>query len=224
VIIPVFNGAALLADAVRSVRDQRLGGIEIVVVDDGSTDGTAGVVAALGHDLRYLRQDNRGPAAARNLGLQAARAPLIAFLDQDDLWPPDHLAILTRALDGDPAAAVAMGLTQAHLLVRRTAAGPVFEPHSRPWRAPHIGSALFRRTVFDTVGRFDAELARCSDDLDWFMRARERQTRMVLVNEVTYVLRIHEANTQRDRDFRRQALLEAVGQSVRRRRHPTPDA
>jgi glycosyltransferase involved in cell wall biosynthesis len=228
VIIPVFNGERLIADAVRSIRcqarDQAPEVLEIIVVDDGSTDGTVRAVAELGPCIRYLAQANRGPAAARNRGLGAAQGGLIAFLDQDDLWPPDHLCILMQALVRDASAEVAMGRTQAVLLAGRTEKGPVFEEYSHPWLAPHVGSALFRRAVFDRIGIFDEGLEACSDDLDWFLRARERGTSIALVDAVTYLFRIHEANTSRDADFRRRALLEAVTASVRRRRGSTEDA
>jgi glycosyltransferase involved in cell wall biosynthesis len=221
VIIPVFNGEGLIEDAVRSIRHQSAGLVEIIVVDDGSTDGTARAVAGLGPDIRYLPQVNRGPAAARNRGLRAARGGLIAFLDQDDLWAPEHLCIRMQALIRDVSAQVAMGRTQAMILAGRTEQGPAFEEYSRPWLAPHVGSALFRRGVFDRIGTFDEGLEACSDDLDWFFRARERGTPIALVDAVTYLFRIHEANASRDADFRRRALLEAVTASVRRRQRGT---
>lgn len=217
VIVPVFNGERFIADAVASIRSQAMTSLEIVVVDDGSTDDTASAVAGLGHDIRYLVQENRGPAAARNRGIEQARGRLIGFLDQDDLWPPEHLSILLRALDGDASADAAMGLTQALRLVARSAHGSVFDEHSRPWRAPHVGSALFRRSAFRRIGVFDEGLRACSDDLDWFMRARERGASIVLLDAVTYLFRMHEANTSRRAEFRHRALLEAVTASVRRR-------
>jgi glycosyltransferase involved in cell wall biosynthesis len=215
VVIPAFNGERFIAEAVSSIRNQTLKAFEIIVVDDGSTDGTGRAVARLGNDIRYHAQTNRGPAAARNRGVRAAAGTLIAFLDQDDLWPPDHLAVLLTALDHAPAD-VAMGLTQA--LLPDGSAHAVFEPFARAWRAPHVGSALFRRAAFETMGPFDERLRACSDDLDWFMRARERGVPIVLVDAVTYLFRIHAANTSRDAEFRRRALLEAVTASVRRRR------
>jgi glycosyltransferase involved in cell wall biosynthesis len=224
VIIPVFNGEGLVADAVRSIRHQPGAEVlEIIVVNDGSTDGTARVVAGLGRDIRCFLQTNRGPAAARNRGLKEARGSFIAFLDQDDLWSPGHLHILMQALVRDASADVAMGRTQALMLTGRTEKRPVFEKFSHPWLAPHVGSALFRRTVFDRIGAFDEGLETCCDDLDWFLRARERGTSITLVDAVTYLFRIHEANTSRDADFRRRALLEAVTASVHRRRRRTAD-
>ena len=92
VIMPVYNGAEFLAEAVASIVAQAYQPLEIIVVDDGSTDETATIVQSLGGEIRYLYQFNQGPAAARNAGLALAQGDLIAFLDVDDLWPADKLA------------------------------------------------------------------------------------------------------------------------------------
>src|SRR5579871_1893267 len=99
VIIPVYNAEAFLAQAVESVRRQTVKPLEIIVVDDGSTDNSAQVAARL--DVHYIYQPNRGPAAARNRALTAARGQFIAFLDADDLWPDNKLAMQTEILTQD---------------------------------------------------------------------------------------------------------------------------
>jgi glycosyl transferase family 2 len=99
VVIPTFNCAAYLAEAVRSVLDQTHPAAEIIVVDDGSTDDTASVVATFGGSVTYLRQDNAGVAAARNAGLARATGQFIAFLDADDFWAPDKLRMQLAVMD-----------------------------------------------------------------------------------------------------------------------------
>ena len=91
-IVPVYNGERYLAETLQSILGQRVGPLEVIVVDDGSTDGTAGVARRFGSAIRVLHQTNAGPAAARNLGLSEARGDFVAFLDADDLWKPDKLA------------------------------------------------------------------------------------------------------------------------------------
>ncbi|RPJ75440.1 MAG: glycosyltransferase family 2 protein, partial [Acidobacteria bacterium] len=107
VVIPAYNAAAMIGDALRSVFAQTFTDFEVVVVDDGSTDDTARVVEALGAGVvRLIRQANRGPAAARNAGIAASTAPLIAFLDADDEWLPGKLELQTAYFAAHPEAAL----------------------------------------------------------------------------------------------------------------------
>lgn len=97
VVMPTYQRWPLVADAVDSVLAQELHDFELIVVDDGSTDGTADRLAGRDHRLTVLRQANRGRSAARNAGIAAARAPWLAFLDSDDRWEPHHLAQFAAA-------------------------------------------------------------------------------------------------------------------------------
>ncbi|HEU5321302.1 MAG TPA: glycosyltransferase family A protein, partial [Methylomirabilota bacterium] len=108
VVIPTFNCAPFVAEAVESVRAQTWADLEVVVVDDGSTDDTARVLEPYRQSgaIRYLRQDNRGPSAARNAGIRAARGRYVAFLDADDTIPPSSIERRLRFLDAHPDVAV----------------------------------------------------------------------------------------------------------------------
>jgi glycosyltransferase involved in cell wall biosynthesis len=103
VVIPVFNGGGTVGAAIESVRRQTYGDHEIIVVDDGSTDETPSVVAAFGDGVRYVRQENRGVSAARNVGLAEARGEYVAFLDADDLWLRRKLEKQVAVLWSEPA-------------------------------------------------------------------------------------------------------------------------
>jgi GT2 family glycosyltransferase len=107
VIIPTYQRRDMVARAVRSVLAQTYRDFELIVVDDGSTDGTAESLEALGGRVLYAWQPNRGVSAARNAGLRLARGRIVAFLDSDDRWLPDHLEILTGMLARHPAAVLA---------------------------------------------------------------------------------------------------------------------
>src|SRR6516165_6137172 len=98
VIIAAYNAEATLAETLASVLNQTLLPDEIIVVDDGSTDHTAKVAAAASNSVRVIGQTNRGPAAALNLGVELATGDLLSFIDADDLWERNKLAIQTRAL------------------------------------------------------------------------------------------------------------------------------
>lgn len=102
VVIPSYNRGHLIAETISSVLRQSLSPREIIVVDDGSTDNTTDVVAGYQPHVTYLRSINRGPPAARNLGVAAARMPWIALCDSDDLWAPDYLAEIARLTRAAP--------------------------------------------------------------------------------------------------------------------------
>lgn len=108
-VIPAYNSARYLPRAIDSVRNQTHPVDEIIVVDDGSTDDTGAVVSKLRQEIRYLAQENQGPAAARNAGVAAATGELIAFLDADDEWPADKTAKQLAVLDNNPDVALVAG-------------------------------------------------------------------------------------------------------------------
>ena len=104
VIIPTYNRAHCVGEAIQSVLDQTYKNFEIIVVDDGSTDNTQEVLATFGDKIKVIRQENRGVSAARNAGIREARGEWLAFLDSDDLWLPEKLAIQMKELSEYPDA------------------------------------------------------------------------------------------------------------------------
>jgi glycosyltransferase involved in cell wall biosynthesis len=103
VIIPTYNRAYILSQAIASVLAQTMGDFELIIVDDGSTDGTAGVVSGFPDArIRYIRQANAGPGMARNRGVAEATSPYVSFLDSDDLWMPDKLSSCLTFLSNHP--------------------------------------------------------------------------------------------------------------------------
>jgi glycosyltransferase involved in cell wall biosynthesis len=197
VIIPVYNGADFLAGAVASVLAQGWESPELIIVDDGSTDTIEAAVAGLPIEARLLRQDNAGPAAARNRGIRNATGELIAFLDVDDLWPAGRLAAMWDAFERDPG----LEVVQGHAQVFREA-GMEMEYLGNPGEAFRfsIAAGLYRRAVFSRVGLFDPEL-RFSEDEDWFHRARECGACIAWEDMVTLLARRHERNMTRGRSI-----------------------
>src|SRR5436190_17168642 len=102
IVLPTYNRADALARAIASVERQSFGDWELVIVDDGSTDGTAGMLRGLDARVRVVRQANAGVYAARNAGIRAGRSDLVAFLDSDDEWLPQHLELAVGFLDASP--------------------------------------------------------------------------------------------------------------------------
>jgi glycosyltransferase involved in cell wall biosynthesis len=217
VIIPVFNGADRLPDGVASVRPQLRDGDELIIVDDGSTDGTPEVIAGLGGGVTAVRQANAGNAAARNTGLRHATGEAIAFLDHDDVWPPRRQAALLAALRADPAVGIVAGRVQIAVtagMAQPAPDDPRYATAHRPWQ---LGASLIRRVVFDRVGRFDEKLRRAVD-ADWFMRAREAGIRFQPIDTVTVTYWLHASNISRDVAGSRGDLLLALQGAIGRRR------
>jgi glycosyltransferase involved in cell wall biosynthesis len=212
VVIPVFNGERFLREAVESVLAQKYSPVEIIIVDDGSTDGTATVARSLSETVRYLHQTNQGPAAARNRGIKQARGSLIAFADADDLWPADKFELQLPYLITAPAIEIVMGRIQQVLLSATKA-----DEFAEPAFSVNLGSAVIRKSVFERVGLFD-ETMRYSEDVDWFMRARETGVAITTIDAVTLFYRQHEQNMTRGKSTSELNVLKALKKSLDRRR------
>lgn len=185
VIIPTHNRRAMLREALSSVAAQRGSSFEVLVVDDGSTDGTWQDLS--GHDLsahfadiRAVRTERRGPAAARNRGIALARGRLIAFLDSDDLWMPEKLARQSLFMRNNPDCLISQtGETwmrdgrsvnpgQRH----RKRPGDIFIDSLRTCLISP-SAAILRRELLDEVGGFDEDMAAC-EDYDLWLRILAR--------------------------------------------------
>lgn len=217
VLIPVYNAARFLGAALDSVRAQGRDDLEIIVVDDGSTDDPARVLAEY-PEVRYLRQENAGPAAARNRALAEARGAFIAFLDADDVFPAEKLTRQLAVFASEPAVDIAVGLVYYWYFEGTPPDRQRFpdDESQKVWMIV-VGSALIRRAVFDRVGTFD-ETLRASEDLDWFNRVREQGVPIRSVPEVALWYRQHTTNLVHDSTLLRHTTLLAFRNSLARRR------
>lgn len=220
VVIPVFNGERFLRAAVQSVLDQGHSPVEIIIVDDGSTDGTATVAGSLPEAVRYLRQTNQGPAAARNRGIEQAQGELIAFADADDLWPMGKLELQLPFLLNDAKIDIVLGRTRQVRLSEAVNGQTQSQEFGEPAFSVNLGSAVIRTSVFERVGLFD-ETMRYSEDVDWFMRAREGGAAIVTIDAVTLFYRQHEQNMTRGKSASELNVLKALKRSLDRRREQT---
>jgi glycosyltransferase involved in cell wall biosynthesis len=217
VIIPSYNSASFLAEAVKNVLQQEIQPLEILIVDDGSTDDTAAVAARLPGPIRYVHQTNSGPSAARNRGLELARGNIIGFLDADDLWAEDKSERQLTVLQARPEVEVVQGFVQWMCLVDTSSAERRYRPLGEPYASFNLGSALFRREVFDRIGYFDATLHH-SEDVDWFLRAREQGVSILVQENIALYYRIHESNISQDKLKRRASFLQVIKMSLDRRK------
>jgi glycosyltransferase involved in cell wall biosynthesis len=209
VAVPAYNAARFIGETLDSIAAQSFHDHEVIVVDDGSSDGTAELVEARG-DVRLLRRANGGPAAARTDAIRHGSGELIALVDADDLWEPEKLARQVEALDGDPG-----------LLLVGTAARTFGGP-TPPDEAPAEGrvterlievdflttsSVMFRRSAFEQAGGFDTTRELISvEDYDLWLRM-SLLGRFGFVDEVLVRRRWHESNLSADHlELSRRAL------------------
>ncbi len=201
VIIPTYNRAALLKEAIESVRSQTYLDWELIVVDDGSTDDTLSVVSELKDSrIRYFYQKNAGVSAARNRGIEVSRSPFIAFLDSDDLWIPEKLERQVKYMEQHPETGLLYGQVG-----RYSISDPSYfkvEPEKGLMTVPELlngprtlftSTVLIRRACLEQAGLFDTQL-HVGEDFDLFLRAAAKYP-IFFLEGVDTKMRIHLENT-----------------------------
>jgi glycosyltransferase involved in cell wall biosynthesis len=222
-IIPAYNAEKYLAQAIESVLQQTYRPVEIVIVDDGSTDSTAAVARSY-PPVRYVYQPNQGPPVARNTGLAHSTGGLIAFLDADDYWPQHKLTEQSDYLAAHLELGCAVGRWQNFL--ERGTKKPDWIPESMLREDAIIlglQASLIHRWVFDRAGRFDVRY-RISDDLEWFVRVREAGIPIGFQRSIMVYRRIHDANISQDQRAVAGATLRILKQYLDRKRGKTSEA
>jgi glycosyltransferase involved in cell wall biosynthesis len=219
VVMPVFNGRRFLEASIGTLRRQDHAALEIIVIDDGSTDGSMEVLKALAAEeprMRLLEQPHGGIASARNAALAITQADFVTFLDQDDCCPPGTIARQRTRLEREPELSVVVGRTlitaSAHEMV-----DPLAVPADRHVYTFMLSAALFRRSVFERIGPFDAKYA-LADDLDFLLRLMEAGEPVALENELATVHRRHSEQATADHAATRREATLALSASLRRRR------
>jgi glycosyltransferase involved in cell wall biosynthesis len=216
VIIPVHNREQYVAEAIRSVLTQTHPATEIWAIDDGSTDSSAGVIQSFGKAVRYHRQPNGGAAAARNQGVELATGDFLAFLDSDDRWLPNKLALQLAEFEQNPDLAMAFG----HV---RQFCSPDLLPNQRPritaevMAGYHVGTLLVRRSALQQVGPFETHW-RVGEFVSWQAKATDLGLSMVMLPEVVMERRLHATNLGRTERSSTNDYLRIVRATLERRR------
>ncbi|MBD2071195.1 glycosyltransferase [Leptolyngbya sp. FACHB-671] len=198
VIIPAYNCAEYIAETIESVLNQTYSDYEIIVVDDGSTDATREVAKAYGDRLQYVYQQNQGAAAARNRGMRLARGELIAFLDGDDLFSPDKLAVQVAYFDANPS--VGMVKTGWQIIDQQGKFVSTVEPwHYAPkldlatlvlYKVSRPSALMVHRDWCERTNGFNTDFA-IGEDLDWMLRLALMGCEIVWVRQTHACYRQH---------------------------------
>lgn len=217
-VVPVYNGARYVSDALYSILAQRHRPIDVIAVDDGSTDTSPHILASFGDAIRVVAQANAGPASARNAGVRAARGEFIAFLDQDDRWHHDKLTRQVAHLAEHPAVDVVVAHVESVWEGRNEdAVRRADQPRGGTVPGYLSSTMLARRQVFDRVGGFD-HAYRFADSLDWFARAAELGVVVHLMPDVLLVHRVHGDNLSRSGVASRAECVRILKRALDRRR------
>jgi len=207
VIIPVFNCENYLGDAIQAVLGQTYRPIEIIVVDDGSTDASSNVAKQYGSEVQYFFQQNSGAGAARNHGIKLAHGSFFSFLDADDLWLKNKLLMQLELFKKSNELDMVFGQVEqcySPELEENFKKTIQVEPGIMP--GYHAGTMLIKKDSFQRVGYFDEKL-RMGEFIDWYSRAKDCGLKSVMCDEVVMKRRIHKNNMGiRDRSNQKQYL------------------
>jgi len=219
VIIPVYNGERYLAEAVESVLAQTYAPGEIIVVDDGSTDGTRGVAKRFGTKIRYVAQPHQNASVARNYGLQLALGTMIAFLDADDLWIEEKLERQIQAFGKQPSLDAVFCHVQNFIspdLAPEEAAQYYCPPDPMPGYS--LQSILVKKELFSSLGLLDVSLE-VAGAIEWCQRVLDSKRNVKLLDYIGVRRRIHTSNqTQRQRQETHKDYLRLLKRTIDRKR------
>jgi len=221
VVIPAYNREQYIGEAIESVLAQGVDDLEIIVVDNNSTDKTAEIALSY-PKVNVISESAQGVAYALNGGVRAATGYWLAFLDSDDLWTPNKLKAQFAALSEQPEHTFALGYSQNFLDPNTPAASVPAKVGLRPLPGYHVSTLLIRAETFRKVGSFD-ETLKVAPPIDWFMRALDAGLQPQMVNEVVHRRRIHANNYARDRSAADYMIHVRRTMERRRAQHRTSD-
>ena len=211
VVIPAHNAEPFLTDAIDSVLGQTVA-VELIVVNDGSTDETGRVIASYGDRLIQIAQEQRGLGAARNRGVTEARGKWVAFLDADDIWVPDKTERQLRVAAEHPDCDMLFGHG-----IEFTDPGTQWPARTEPFPAYCASAMMTRRTIVDALAGFD-ESGTVGEFLDWYSRAKQMGARSWMIDPVVFHRRVHGANMTRTAVNKREQYLDVLQAHLSRRR------
>lgn len=219
VIITVWNGENYLKEAIESALDQDYAEKEVIVVNDGSTDRSAEIIAQFGSKIRSITQENRGLGAARNTGVRISTGTYLAFLDHDDLWPKTKLSSQMKWIassEEDPLVFSQVKQFICPSLTEDERKKIIVNEEIVP--GYFAGTLLLSKRRFEEVGYFIEEKV-LGEFVDWYLKAKEKQIPFLMMDGVTLYRRVHTCNMGRQKErYSRTDYLRILKASLDRRR------
>lgn len=222
VIIPVYNAERYVGEAIASVLGQTYRPIEVIVINDGSTDGSEAAVKQFGGAIRYYAQRNRGLGATRNQGVEFAQGHFVAFLDADDLWVPDKLERQMKHFDDHPHLDMVFGYIQQFYTpeLENDLKGKI--AYTEEIMKGHSAcTLLIKHASFYRAGPFDTEW-NVGEFIDWYLKAKEMNLRSDMLPEVVARRRLHDSNMGTRERTHQTDYVRILKASLDRRRQTTP--
>jgi len=223
VVVPCYNNARYLGEALDAIWGQTLPPAEVIVVDDGSTDHSADVAQSHRPRVTYVYQENSGSGSARNRGVSLAQGEFLTFLDADDRWEADKLERQFAALQASPDVDAVFAHAR-HFISPDVADEPAVQRlmiPAEPIAAYSASTLLVRRAALARVGAFDASLS-VGEFIDWYARAVEAGLHMRMLPEVLVWRRIHGANSTLRQRQQRADYARVLKAALDRRRTSQP--
>ena len=216
VVLPLYNGKDFIVSSIASVLSQSYSPLELLVINDGSSDSSADLIPT-DPRIRLFHRQNAGVAASRNFGIGQAKGSYLAFIDQDDYWYPDKLELQMQVLLNEPKLGYALTRMRNHLV------GDTERPG---WLKPELlvedpvgslpSTLLVRRRIFTEIGIFVEDLVNASD-LEWFVRANNAGVPVQIIDQVLLQRNIHAQNCSHDNKTCKREMFAILRQKIKAR-------
>lgn len=223
VILPVYNGARYLNETIDSVLAQTYPALELIVVNDGSTDSSEDICKTY-QNIRYVYQENQGVPFARNNGVSLAKGEFLCFIDQDDSWKPEKTDAQGKAFEEHPN--LGYCLTRQEFYLTENVERPDWCPEdwlNRPVAGFSPSTLMIRKSLFEKMGPFDTSLPTGSDT-EFFFLLKDADVPFTQLEEVFVRKRIHQDNQSKSRDALRRDIMETLRRSIHRQRAQTRES
>jgi len=218
VIMPVFNGEKHIEEALESIFKQEYEPLQVIVVDDGSTDKTAGIINSFGN-IEYIYQENQGQTSALNTGLSRARGELIAFLDADDRWETNCLVLLTGYLSLHPDVDCVFGLMKNFIDPNAQLPEKIsnYKESIVNQTGRNLTTLITKKKVFEKTGYFNRSYLH-NKHTEWICRVKKQGFRIETIPEVVLYRRLHDENMSYQLKNKKSELLKIAKSLIDNRR------